>query len=187
MPPHSTPRPVKLTHTLLPIETPRLRLRRLEIRDATRLATYRSDASVARYQSWDAMTLPEAEELINTQPAAILGQPDQWSQLAIADKTTDDLIGDIGICKKRSPEETVEIGFTLAPTAQRCGLAAEACRAAIQFTFSVSTATSIVAVIDARNTPAIALVQRLGMSLDHSEPAMFKGEVCSEHHFVLRR
>jgi RimJ/RimL family protein N-acetyltransferase len=81
----------------------------------------------------------------------------------------------------------VEIGFTLAPAAQRRGLAAEACRAAIQFVFSVGAATWIVAVIDARNASAIALVRQLGMSLDHSETAAFKGEICSEHHFVLRR
>jgi RimJ/RimL family protein N-acetyltransferase len=170
--------------TELPIETEHLRLRRLEQRDAPQLARYRSDPAVARYQSWDSMTLEEAENFIAALPE-LLGDADQWSQLAIADKATDELVGDIGVCRKSSG--FVEIGFTLAPAAQRRGLAFEACRAAVELIFSEPDIAAVEAVIDSRNTSAIRLVKRLGMSLDRTEDAEFKGATCSEHHFVLRR
>lgn len=51
----------------------------------------------------------------------------------------------------------------------------------------MSAVVTVEAVVDARNTSAIALVNRLGMVLDRTEEALFKGEPCSEHHFVLKR
>jgi RimJ/RimL family protein N-acetyltransferase len=130
------------------------------------------------------MTLEDAQELIKSRP--FLANPDEWCQLAIADKTTDEVIGDLGLCR-RSPGNIVEIGFTLAPAMQGRGLAAEACCAAIELVFSTSDVAAVKAVVDARNTRAIELVKRLGMTLDHSERAELKGEACSELHFVLRR
>jgi RimJ/RimL family protein N-acetyltransferase len=73
----------------------------------------------------------------------------------------------------------VEIGFTLAPEMQGRGLAAEACRAAIEFVFASTGVAAVKAVVDGRNAPAIALVKRLGMSFDHTEEA--------DMHFVLPR
>ena len=169
---------------MLPIETDRLRLRLFEPRDAARLASYRSDESVARYQSWTEMTHDEAIAFISEQP--MHAEHDQWLQIAIADKHTDDLIGDIGLCT-HAPGTNAEIGFTLAPSAQGQGLATEACRAAIDLAFSRDGIEFVEAIVDTRNLTAIALVKRLGMSLDRTESADFKGEVCSEHHFVLRR
>lgn len=169
---------------MIPIETERLRLRAFESRDAVRLARYRSEPTVAVYQSWSEMTLSEAEQLIATpyDPTRL----DRWSQIAVADRETDELIGDIGICV-RSPGDVAELGVTFAPDGQGKGLAAEACRAAIELLFSLSSVTRIEAIVDARNYAAIALMRRLGMRLDRTEEAVFKGEVCSEHHFVLPR
>ena len=170
---------------MLPIETERLRLRLLEERDAVRFARYRSDAAVARYQSWETMSVAEAHAFIGTHGRSFLDDVGKWSQLAIADKVTDDIIGDIGL--RRHTEKTVEIGFTLAPEAQGKGLATEACRAATDLVFQLTEATTMEAVIDTRNVAAVAVARRLGMSLDRTEAAEFKGEVCAEHHFVLRR
>lgn len=169
---------------MLPIETDRLRLRLFEPSDAARLAAYRSDESVARYQSWTEMTHDEATAFISEQPRH--PEHDQWFQIAIADKHTDDLIGDIGLCT-HAPGTNAEIGFTLAPLAQGRGFASEACRAAIDLAFSNEGVEWVEAIVDTRNLTAIALVKRLGMSLDRTESADFKGEVCAEHHFVLRR
>ena len=170
------------------METPRLRLRRFQPDDAPRLDRYRSDASVARYQSWEAMTLEEAEAFIGALPELLggaLGTADEWSQIAIADNATNELIGDIGLCRKSSG--IVEIGFTLDPAVQGRGYALEACGAVIASVLSLPDVMAMLAVIDSRNTSAIELVKRLGMVLDHTEEAEFKGEMCEEHHFVLRR
>jgi len=168
---------------MLPIETERLRLHLFEPRDAARLASYRSDESVARYQSWFEMTREEADAFIAEQPR-LPAEHGQWIQIAIADKQTDDLIGDIGLCT-HAPGTNAEIGFTLAPSAQGNGFATEACRAAIDLAFSREGVEVVEAVVDARNLTAIALVKRLGMSLDRTESAEFKGEVCAENHYVL--
>lgn len=132
------------------------------------------------------MTPDEANAFISEQPRHLLAEQDQWFQIAIADKHTDDLIGDIGICA-HAPGTSAEIGFTLSPEAQGHGLAIEACRAAIDLAFSRDGVEVVEAIVDTRNLPAIALVERLGMSLDRTENAEFKGAVCSEHHFTLRR
>jgi RimJ/RimL family protein N-acetyltransferase len=171
---------------MLPIDTERLRLRRLEPRDAARLAEYRSEPSVAVYQSWSGMTLEEADAFIAEQLDSPIGQQDQWFQLAIAEKTEDLLMGDVGICIN-SLGNTAEIGFSLAPAAWGQGYGTEACRAAIDLVFSFPSVDLLEAVIDARNTSAIALVKRLGMELDRTEAATFKGEPCTEHYFVCRR
>jgi RimJ/RimL family protein N-acetyltransferase len=41
------------------------------------------------------------------------------------------------------------------------------------------------AVVDARNTSAIALARRLGMRLEGTAAAEFKGAPCHEHLFLL--
>src|SRR5437762_2290873 len=130
------------------------------------------------------MTIAEACDFISVLPRRLVENCDEWCQLAMADKATDEVIGDIGLCR-RSPGDVVEIGFTLAPAAQGRGLATEACRAVIDLLFSFADVAMLNAVIDSRNASASALVQRLGMSLDHSEAADFKGALCSELHFVL--
>lgn len=156
---------------MLQITTERLRLRPLAERDAARLAAYRSHEDVARYQSWSAFTLDDALALIH--------HDGPWTQIAIALRETDEIIGDIGVCP--APDGWAEIGFTLAPEHQGHGYASEAVRAVVE-QFS-----RLVAIIDARNTAAIALVTRLGFRLEKTERAEFKGGVCDEHHFVLLR
>ncbi len=156
---------------MLRITTKRLRLRPLVESDAARLAAYRSHEDVARYQSWSTFSLDDALALIHHDGA--------WSQIAIALRDTDEIIGDIGVCA--APDGSAEIGFTLAPEHQGRGYASEAVRAVVeQFPRAV-------AIIDARNAPAIALVTRLGFRLQKTERAEFKGGVCDEHHFVLLR
>lgn len=153
------------------ITTQRLHLRPLAERDAVRLAAYRSHEDVARYQSWSEFTLDDAHALIH--------HDGPWTQIAIALRETGEIIGDIGVCA--AADGSAEIGFTLAPEHQGHGYAAEAVRAVIeQF-------PRVVAIIDARNAPAIALVTRLGFVLEKTERAEFKGGVCDEHHFVLAR
>ncbi|HEV7765553.1 MAG TPA: GNAT family N-acetyltransferase [Thermoanaerobaculia bacterium] len=168
------------------IDTDRLTLRRFALRDVSAFAHYRADPAVALYQSWSGMTLQEAHDFIAEHAETPIGEHDRWFQLAIVDKATDDLVGDIGICIA-SPGTKAEIGFSVAPSAQGRGYASEACRAAIDFIYRITEVQQVEAVIDARNVSAIALAKRLGMELIGTESAQFKGEVCSEHHFVCNR
>jgi RimJ/RimL family protein N-acetyltransferase len=166
----------------LPKETARLRLRRFGLGDADALRGYRSDPRVARLQSWTDMSVDEAEALIADRTS--VGELDRWAQVAIALKESDELIGDIGVCV-RSPGDVAEIGFSMAPAAQGHGYATEACRAVIADLFATTNVRKVVAIIDARNEGAIALVRRLGMMLEATEEAEFKGERCVEHQFYV--
>lgn len=166
---------------MLPIETDRLRLRRLLTRDIPALVAYRSDKRVARLQSWESMSLEEAEKLVNAEGE--LGDDGRWVQIAIALKDTDALLGDIGTFVNG---DTAEIGFSLAPDAQDHGYATEACRAVIDLLFALGLCR-IIAIVDARNGAAIALLERLDLTLDHTEEAEFKGGTCLEHHYALAR
>ncbi len=162
---------------MLPIETDRLRLRRLLARDIPALVAYRSDERVAWLQSWESMSPEEAEELVSAEGE--VGDDGRWVQIAIAFKDTDALLGDIGTFVNG---DTAEIGFSMAPDAQGHGYATEACRAVMDLLFALGI-HRIIAIVDARNDSAIALLERLGMTLDHTEEAEFKGGTCLEHHY----
>ncbi|HET8773206.1 MAG TPA: GNAT family N-acetyltransferase [Thermoanaerobaculia bacterium] len=166
---------------MLPIETDRLRLRRLVAHDIPALAAYRSDERVARLQSWESMSREEAEELVNAEGE--LGDDGRWVQIAIARKDTDALLGDIGTFVNG---DTAEIGFSLAPDAQGHGYATEACRAVIGLLFGLGL-RRIIAIVDARNRSAIALLEGLGLTLERTAEAEFKGGMCLEHHYTLPR
>ena len=149
--------------TFQPILTPRLRLRSLEPRDAVALSAYRSDPSVARFQSWSA-PYPEsaALELIDstqTRDITDIG----WTQIGVATFATDALIGDIGF--NRIDSVTAEIGFTLAATHQGQGLMREAVETLLNYAIQTGV-QRITATTDVRNAASQGLLTRLGFRLE---------------------
>jgi len=161
----------------------RIALRRLAPSDLEAFQRYRSDARLARYQGWTPMSNIEAEAFIAQMRAAPLFSPGAWRQLAIADRATDDLIGDVGLFT--APDHShVEIGFTLAAERHGSGLATEAVRQAIALVFSSTRIERVVATTDARNAPSIHLLQRLGFVQTETRRSLFKGEWCDEQSFV---
>jgi Acetyltransferases, including N-acetylases of ribosomal proteins len=171
---------------VLPVFTERLILRRLQEKDIESLIAYRSDPEVARYQSWTEITEDEARTLIQQKQRTPFGILGAWVQIAIALRETDALIGDIGVCIDQDGQ-SAEIGFTLSGGHQGKGLATEAVRRVIELLFDETDIKRIEGVTDTRNTASIALLQRLGMKLEKTEGAWFKGETCHEHRFVLTR
>lgn len=171
----------------LPHAAGRVVLRRLAASDLERFQAYRADAEVGRYQGWQPMT-EEAAALflggMHTAPFPVAGE---WFQLGIAESDTGVLIGDIGVCVRTDPEPHAEIGFTLAAAAQGNGLATEAVRALTRLLFETTAVRRVIAITDARNLPAIRLLERIGMRLEATEPAIFRDEPCHEHHYVLCR
>ena len=167
----------------LPIETQRLRLRRLREEDAVALQAYRSDPEVARYQSWVTFSSAEAVALIVEQASVPFAAEDCWCQFAIAHPDDDTLLGDIGLYAGRLG--TALIGFTLAISAQGHGYAFEAVSALLVTLRGERPDLEIVAITDARNAPAIALLLRLRFTLERTNQVTFKGEPCEELRFAL--
>lgn len=149
--------------TFKPLLTPRLRLRNLEPRDGAALSAYRSDPSVARYQSWSApYSTSLALELIQSTQARDITDLG-WTQIAVATFESDALIGDIGF--NRLDSSSAEIGFTLAPNWQGLGVMREAIERLL--TRAIETGIQrITATTDVRNAASLGLLTRLGFTLE---------------------
>jgi len=169
-----------------PRMAPRVLLRRLAPADLEDFQAYRSDPEVARYQGWSSMSAAEASAFLAERGAAPFGRPG-WFQIGIAERATGRLVGDIGICLHRNEPEPAEIGFTLATPWQGKGLASEAVRETLALLFEHTAVVQVMAITDTRNLPAIRLLERVGFDLSRTIPAVFRGERCTEHVFVIER
>ena len=119
------------------------------------------------------MTETEALAFVNDAAAAQLFVAGQWVQLAIAEANTGQLAGDIGICVAENAG-SAEIGFTLSPTATGKGYATAAVRETIHLLFECTFVERIIGVTDARNTPSVRLLERVGMTRVESRETVFR-------------
>jgi RimJ/RimL family protein N-acetyltransferase len=174
-------------HAFRQLRTGRLVIRRFGAKDIEVLAAYRADADVARYQSWDAYGRAQAESLVADMSTIHPGVPGQWFQFAVADRWTDELLGDTAMRVDPEDGSHAELGFTFAPAHGGQGYATEAVRATIDYAFERLGVDVVVAVTDARNAPAIALLDRIGMMHVSTARVEFKGEWCDELTYELRR
>jgi RimJ/RimL family protein N-acetyltransferase len=132
------------------------------------------------------MSDSEASEFLAEMNAAALFQPGKWCQLAIADFTTDVLIGDVGVYL--APDaNNAEIGFSMDRKSQGAGLATEAVRGTIRLIFEHTPAGRVHATTDARNIPCIRLLERIGMRQVDTLNTQFRGEPCVEYVFEVCR
>lgn len=163
-----------------------LLLRRLGRTDLPAFQAYRSDETVGRYQGWSAQTDEQALAFIEEMNSAPLFPRGRWMQLAVADRETNGVIGDIGICVS-ADGRSAEAGFTISPRYQRRGLGTEALREAIALILEHSPVMQIVCITDARNTPSIRLLERVPMRRIATAEAVFRGEPCVEHTYAAFR
>lgn len=169
------------------IRTDRLVIRPFRHEDIDRFVAYRSDPDVARYQSWETSDRTEATAFVDELAEIHPGIPGQWYQFAVADPTTDELLGDTAFFVDPDEPSRGEIGFTFWPAQQGKGYATEAVRATIDYVFATLGVDVVAGVTDARNAPSIALLERIGMTRVSTARVRFKGEWCDEHTYELRR
>ena len=171
---------------MLPRHAGAISLRRLTATDLRAFQTYRHDGELGRYQGWSATSDEAASAFIAEMSTASLLRPGVWSQIGIADTSTNELIGDIGLLLA-SNEQHVEIGFTLRSESHGRGLALAAVREAINLAFDLTRAQRVLAITDARNAPSIRLLERIGMTQVSSEETVFRNEPCVEHTYAIAR
>ena len=171
---------------MLPRSSKRTTLRRLCLDDLTDFQAYRSDPEVARYQGWEVMSDSQAKSFLADVNMTALFRPGHWCQLGIADRSSNRLLGDIGICVAVSQDEA-EIGFSLARHAQGRGLASEAVREAIRLVFQQCDVERVIGITDARNIPSILLMERIGMHKFNEHETVFRDELCTEYFFTISR
>ena len=83
--------------------------------------------------------------------------------MAIREKESGTLVGDIGLHFLSDPPRQMEIGYTLSPEHRGKGYGTEAVRAAIDFCFRTLDKHRVHASVDPRNTASMALLERLGL------------------------
>ena len=170
----------------LPCTAGRVVLRRLEASDLAAFQAYRHDPVIGLYQGWAAQTDAQALAFIEQMTRAMLFVPGEWFQVGMADRCTDQLIGDIG-WRVAADGASAEIGFSLCARSQGQGLATEAVGAALRLVFEHTEVASVIGITDARNAASIRLLERLGLRLAATPSAVFRGASCTEHRFVARR
>jgi [ribosomal protein S5]-alanine N-acetyltransferase len=170
----------------LPRGRNRIVLRRLTIADLDAFQTYRGDPRIGLYQGWEPQSDVDALRFINEMRDVVLFPPGRWVQLGIADRRTDALLGDIGICVAATTEKA-ELGFTLSVAAQGVGYGTEAVREAVDLIFNHSPVMEVRAVTDTRNTRSVRLLERVGMHRLDTVASMFRGNACTEYIYGITR
>jgi RimJ/RimL family protein N-acetyltransferase len=170
----------------LPIDFGIGRLRRLHLDDLAAFQAYRAIPELGRYQGWTPMPGHEAVAFLTRMHEKPLLQRGEWIQLGIADRATDELIGDIGIYLS-DDGAGAEIGFTLAPPSQGRGIATAAVRAAVQLIFDSTPVRQVTGMTDTRNLASARLLERAGFTWRHDREALFHDQPCTEKVYTFER
>jgi RimJ/RimL family protein N-acetyltransferase len=143
------------------IETNRLLLRPISQTDKEMVFEYRSDKETNKYQGWIPETLNDVETFIG-KIAKQINEPETWFQFIIIEKSSEKIIGDLGIHFFGDENLQAEIGCTLNNHFQSKGYATESVEHVIDFLFNDLKKHRIITSIDPENTNSIKLVERLG-------------------------
>jgi RimJ/RimL family protein N-acetyltransferase len=162
---------------------PRIVLGALVASDAARMAAYRNDPNVSRYQGWSSCSLEDAQHLIEEMRPRKPGEPG-WYQFAVRDMF-ETLIGDAALFTEFKGAAG-KIGFTLETAAQGRGLGKEVVTALVTYAFEECSIGKLAAETDARNVRSAAVLKHAGFALDERhDDVPSKGERITEHVYRL--
>jgi RimJ/RimL family protein N-acetyltransferase len=171
-----------------PVRTERLVLRPLVANDADALYAYRSLPEVARYVPFTPMTRGEVTERLAGRWAAreITGEG-EGVLVGIERADTGELVGDVSLWLSSAEHRCAELGWLLHPAHGGQGFATEAAHGVLHLAFGGLAVHRVVARVDARNGPSLALCERLGMRREAVlvENEWFKGEWTDEVDYAL--
>lgn len=168
-------------------ETNRLVLRYFCLQDLDSFYKYRSNQEVAKFQSWENYQYHEAESFVHEQMTHSPNQPGTWFQFAIADRETNQLIGDCALHTLLDEPRIVEIGVTLSPEQQGKGYASEALSALFNYLFDKLNKHKVIAFSDVRNEKSIRVLERIGMRREGHllQNYMAKGQWVDEYQYAI--
>jgi [ribosomal protein S5]-alanine N-acetyltransferase len=171
----------------LNILTSRLNIRHLKLSDLTDFHIYRSNPEVTKYQSFDVMTIEQAEEFIKDNLTRYFGEAGEWVQYGIENIKTRQLIGDCAIKLDEHDTRVAEIGITISHLEQKKGYAKEALIGILAFLFDTIGIHRVVEIADTENTASINLLKSIGFRQEGHfiENIFFKGKWGSEFQFAM--
>ena len=162
-----------------PIETDRLTLRLMTLRDVDAVHAYQSLEEVARYQLFEPRDRSAvASKVAAWSQATTLEHDDDFLQLAVVRRSDDQLVGDLYFTLKSVENSTAELGWSFNPEFTGHGYATEGARALMGVAFHTMQLHRVIAELDPRNERSVNLCLRLGMRHEAHfvEDMMFKGQ-----------
>lgn len=144
------------------LETQRLILRRITMRDAQDIFAYSRDSDVARHVLWSAQKdISEAKDYCRFMAKRYRNdEPSSWG---IIDKKTDKLVGTIGYMDYSEDNGSVEVGYSLAKWMWNGGYMTEALRRVIAYTFESMDINRIEAQHELDNASSGRVMEKCGM------------------------
>lgn len=152
------------SYTYMPeLETPRLRLRRLQMRDAADIYRYSRDAEVARHVLWDAhRSIGDSRSYLRYMLRRYRNhEPASWG---IEWKATGEIIGTIGFMWIQTDNNAAEVGYSLNRDFWGRGIMTEALRAVIAHGFGPMNLNRIEAQHETTNPASGAVMRKCGMA-----------------------
>lgn len=140
------------------INTERCIVRCFEEKDLDSFMTYRNNDEWMKYQGFKNLTKDEYRESLLVPFDLKVG-----AQLAIVDKVTDGLLGDIYLCKE---EDEISIGYTINPIYSRKGYISEVLKGLLAKLKEDYPSCKIVATTEKENIPSKNLLLKLGFVYD---------------------
>lgn len=161
------------------LDTPRLTLRPVTMRDALDIFAYSRDPEVARYVLWEAhRSISDSKGYIRFLLKQYReGQPSSWG---IVLKATGRVVGTIGYMAFSEENSTVEIGYSLARSLWNQGLMTEAVRAVLALSFDTMRIHRVEAQHDAANPASGRVMLKCGMRHE----GRLRGRVYNKGRFV---
>jgi len=148
--------------TDLTIETTRLAMRPLVAGDIDDIVRLYGDAEVTRYITGGVHTREMAQAWLGQQVAS-------WAKLRtigmfrVADRLSGEFLGRCGVRELEDSGE-MEVGYAFVPGAWGRGIATEACRAAVDFTFRNSDLDHIAGITFPENLASKKVLTNCGLS-----------------------
>lgn len=145
------------------IETPRLRLRKLTLKDAENMFSYCSNEEVAKYVTWD------RHETIDNTIDFIMFVLEQYQSKKIAPwaievKETNEMVGTIDFVSWSTHHHHAEIGYALSQQYWGKGMIPEAATALLTFGFENMNLERIEARCFVENTASAKVMEKIGMT-----------------------
>ena len=144
------------------IETPRLILRKMTMRDARDIYEYGRDPQVAKYVLWDPyQSVGEARSYIRYMIRKYHnGEAASW---CIEWRETGEVIGTIGYMWFQSEHSSAEVGYSLSRPYWNRGIMTEALRAVLKFSFEEIHLNRVEAQHETENPASGVVMRKCGM------------------------
>lgn len=169
------------------LNTARLNIRNLKMKDLEDFHLYRSNPDITKYQSFDVMDITQAADFIKRNTTKHFGKAGEWVQYGIENRETGKLIGDCAIKLDQHETRIAEIGISISHLEQKNGYAKEVLLGLLTFLFDTKEIHRVVEIVDAENVASINLLKSVGFRQEGNfiENIFFKGKWGSEFQYAM--